>query len=70
MSSVALVVQHALKALSQNLQVAIFAPPFSASDKFDIYIYIISWFEPMSIPKITFLFNDVHSNHTTGVLLD
>ena len=39
MSSVALVVQHALKALSQNLQVAIFAPPFSASDKFDIYIY-------------------------------
>ena len=35
MWAVALVVQQPLKVLSQNLQAAILAPPFSASDEFE-----------------------------------
>ena len=38
-ASVALVVQQPLKVLSQNLQVAIYAPPFLASDEFETVKY-------------------------------
>ena len=39
MWAVALVVQQPLKVLSQNLQAAIFAPPFLASDEFETVKY-------------------------------
>ena len=45
MWAVALVVQQPLKVLSQNLQAAIFAPPFLASDEFETvkYCEIVWW---------------------------
>ena len=39
MWAVALVVQQPLKVLSQNLQTAIFSPPFLASDEFETVKY-------------------------------